>query len=55
VALVITAGLGRGGGLYDPEVTDGQILVGVENPRQGTVEDLQKALQGAPGARVKVL
>ena len=55
VALVVTAGLGRGGGLYDPEVTDGQILVGVESPRQQTVADLQQALQGPPGARVKTI
>lgn len=55
VALVVTAGLGRGGGLYDPEVTDGQILVGVENPADGAVEDLQKALQSPPGARVKTI
>ncbi len=55
IALVITAGLGRGGGLYDPEVTDGQILVGVENPSDRAVEDLQKALQSPPGARVKTI
>ena len=55
VALVVTAGLGRGGGLYDPEVTDGQILVGIENPQQDTVADLQQALQGPPGARVKTI
>jgi hypothetical protein len=55
VALVVTAGLGRGGGLYDPEVTDGQILVGIENPKQDAVEDLQKTLQFPPGARVQVV
>ena len=53
VALVVTAGLGRGGGLYDPAVTDGAILVGVENPADGMVDDLQKALEAAPGAQVK--
>jgi hypothetical protein len=55
IALIVTAGLGRGGGLYDAEVTDGQILVGVENPSDGSVEDLQKALQSPPGARVKTV
>ena len=55
VALVVTAGLGRGGGLYDPEVSDGQILVGVENPSEATVADLQKALESAPGARIKTI
>ena len=55
IALVITAGLGRGGGLYDPEVTDGQILVGVENPAENSVADLQKALESPSGARVKTI
>ena len=55
IALIVTAGLGRGGGLYDPEVTDGQILVGVENPRENALADLQKALESPPGARVKTV
>jgi hypothetical protein len=55
--LVITALLPeRGGHLYDPEVTtDGQILVGVENPVEASVADLQKTLAQPPGARVKTL
>jgi hypothetical protein len=55
ISLVVTAGLGRGGGLYDPEVTDGSILVGVENPAADRVADLQKALESAPGARIKTI
>jgi hypothetical protein len=55
VALVITAGLGRRIAFYDPEVTEGQILVGVENPSADAVADLQKALESPPGARVKTL
>ena len=56
ITLVVTAGLGRGGGkLYDPEVTDGSILVGVENPAADRVADLQKALESAPGARIKTV
>ena len=56
ITLVVTAGLGRGGGtLYDPEVTDGSILVGVENPDADRVADLQKALESAPGARIKTI
>jgi hypothetical protein len=55
IALIVTAGLGRRLGLYDPEVTDGQILVGVENPSDGMVGELQKALETPPGARVKTL
>src|SRR5688572_32683992 len=40
ITLVVTADLGRGRGkLYDPEVSDGHILVGVENPPDGKVED----------------
>ena len=55
VSLIVTAGLGRRLGLYDPEVTDGQILVGVENPAEGMVADLQKELGSPPGARVKTV
>src|SRR5687768_18233638 len=55
ITLIVTAGLGRKIGLYDPEVTDGQILVGVENPSSGAVGDLQKALESPPGARVKTI
>jgi hypothetical protein len=56
ITLVVTAGLGRGGGkLYDPEVTDGSILVGVENPAQDKLVDLQQALESAPGARIKTI
>jgi hypothetical protein len=56
ITLVVTAGLGRGGSkLYDPEVSDGKILVGVENPRDGSVRDLEAALSAPPGARVKTI
>lgn len=54
VTLMISAGLGYGSGkLYDPEVSDGKILVGVENPPHGKVDDLQQALAAPPGAQVK--
>ena len=46
VTLVVTARLGRGGRLYDPQVTDGRILVGVENPRDGAKDALRVALGG---------
>ena len=56
ITLVVTALLpSRGRRLYDPEVTDGKILVGVEEPRETTVPQLQTALSSPPGARVKVL
>ena len=55
IGLVVTAGLGRMKGLYDPEVTEGAILVGVENPADGRADDLRKALEAAPGARIKTI
>jgi hypothetical protein len=55
VTLVVTAGLGRGGKLYDAEVSEGKILVGVENPQSTTVPDIEQALTAAPGAVVKVV
>ena len=57
ITLVATALLptkGRGF-LYDPEVSDGQILVGVENPPQNAVSEFEKALTAPPGARVKTI
>jgi ActD protein/heat induced stress protein YflT len=54
--LVVTAGLGRGGTrLYDPAVSDGKILVGIENPADAKVEDLQRALAAPPGAEVRTV
>jgi hypothetical protein len=55
--LVVTAALGRGmkGRLYDPEVSEGKILVGVEDPAAGSMEVLHAALAAAPGAQVKTL
>jgi hypothetical protein len=55
ITLIVTAGLGRGGGLYDPEVSDGKILVGVENPKTDAVPELEKALGAPPGAHVKTV
>ncbi len=55
--LVVSALLpSRGRTLYDPEVTtDGKILVGVENPPEGSVRDLEQSLGAPPGARVKTV
>ena len=51
ITLLVTAGLpSRGGKLYDPEVSDGYILVGVENPSDAG--SLERAL-AIDGARVK--
>jgi hypothetical protein len=53
-ALLVTGSLpGRGERLYDPAVTRGQILVGVENPAVGSVEAYETALGAPPGAVVK--
>ena len=54
--LVVSALLpSRGRTLYDPEVTDGKILVGVENPPEGSLPDLERSLGAPPGARVKTV
>ena len=53
--LVVTARLGRGSTFYDPAVSDGQILVGVERPAASALSGLQAALAAAPGAQVKTI
>ena len=55
LTVVITALVGDKGKLYDPEVTDGQILVGVENPAEANVAALQRELGAPAGARLKTL
>jgi hypothetical protein len=57
ITLIATALMperGRGF-LYDPEVTDGQILVGVEHPAADNISSLEGALSAPPGARLKTL
>jgi hypothetical protein len=41
--------------LYDPEVSDGLILVGVENPRADIVDMLHQALATGDDARIKTV
>jgi hypothetical protein len=54
VTLIVTAGLGRRTpALYDPEVSNGKILVGIAEPRQESGADVQQALSSVPGAQVK--
>jgi hypothetical protein len=55
VTLIVSAGLCRRRGLYDPAVSDGEILVGVENPSDGAITELQLALEAAPGGRIKLI
>ena len=51
ITLLVTAGIpSRGGKMYDPEVSDGYILVGVENPADAS--KLEPAL-AIDGGRVK--
>ena len=54
--LVLTAGLGRRmPALYDPEVTNGKILVGIASPKDGALADVERALLVAPGAQLKTI
>ena len=56
VALAISCGLFRRRPvLYDPEVSDGKILVGVENPPDAAVPGLERALTAGPGVRLKTI
>jgi len=52
MTLIVTAFLGQGK-LYDPEVSDGKILVGVENPTRAA-DQLEAALT-LPGAQIKTV
>ena len=54
--LIVTAGLGRRRPvLYDPAVSDGKILVGIENPSDGKMPDLERALLSTPGVSLKTV
>jgi hypothetical protein len=53
ITLVVTAGLGRGSTIYDPDVSEGKILVGVTNPSESALADLEAALIAPPGAQLK--
>ena len=54
--LIITAGLGRKmPKLYDPEVTNGKILVGIASPKDASGADVERALLVAPGAQLKTV
>jgi len=57
ITLIVSALMperGRGW-LYDPEVTDGKILVGIENPPEPDVAGFEKTLAAPPGAVVKTI
>lgn len=50
ITLIVTAFIGDRGKLYDPEISDGYILVGVEDPAD--VEKIEPSL-AVSGARIK--
>jgi hypothetical protein len=54
VATLVVGGLWRRGGLYDPAVSDGKILVGVENPPVERAVAIESALAAA-GAELRRL
>jgi len=54
ITLLVTAKLPSRVELYDPEVSDGKILVGVANPPSGSVPAIERALT-AGGAQLKTL
>jgi hypothetical protein len=55
-ALIVGGGLlRRQAALYDPAVSDGKILVGVENPRDTSMAELKRALLVAPGVELKTM
>jgi len=52
--LIVTAGLMRKGPpLYDPAVTDGKILVGVQNPSAANLPALERALVAGGAGELK--
>jgi hypothetical protein len=52
----VTAGLlRRRPALYDPAVSDGKILVGLENPNQVRVKEFEAALLSTPGVSLKTI
>ena len=56
ITLFITARIpARTPKMYDPEVTDGKILVGVENPNEGSVSAIERALMSPGVARLKTI
>jgi hypothetical protein len=54
--LLVSSGLlRRRPAFYDPEVSDGKIMVGVENPADKTAAALQRALQTSPDVQLKTI
>ena len=53
ITLAVAARLGRRSAIYDAEVSDGKILVGVVNPSESVLAGLEAALTAPPGAQLK--
>jgi len=54
ITMLVAANLPtRGPKLYDPEVADGKILVGIENPPSTSVQSIERALLSGGVARLK--
>ena len=53
ITLIYTAFISERGKMYDPEVSDGKILVGIENPDARRIKELQTTLAAPPGADVR--
>ena len=49
ITLVVTARLGRGSTIYDPAVSDGMILVGVEGNSESRLREAEAALAAVAG------
>jgi ActD protein len=49
ITLVVSARLGRTSTIYDPAVSDGKILVGVEETSDARVRELEAALRAVAG------
>jgi hypothetical protein len=55
ITLIVSAGLGRRPSFYDPAVSDGKILVGVANPPDSEVKELEAALSAPSNAQIKTI
>jgi len=56
ITLLITAKIpGRAVVPYDPEISDGKILIGIANPRQDSISSLEKALRAVESCEIRTL
>jgi hypothetical protein len=56
LTLLVTARLpGRRHELYDPEISDGKILIGISNPLPDTIPELERTLRAGGAGRVKTI